>query len=64
MSRLRVRSVFRYSERTMKYIKEGTRRQLESIGFDFGKLAQLNQWHVGNYYGSVGKGAGVKVRGN
>lgn len=64
MSRLRVRSVFRYSERTMKYIKEGTRLQLESIGVDFGKLAQLKQWHVGNYYGSVGKGAEVKIRGN
>ncbi|OUE50309.1 hypothetical protein AZ012_004702 [Citrobacter amalonaticus] len=64
MSRLRVRSVFRYSERTMKYIKDSTRRQLESIGVDLDKLAQLKQWHAGNYYGSIGNGAEVKVRGH
>ncbi|WP_256970635.1 hypothetical protein [Citrobacter amalonaticus] len=48
----------------MKYIKDSTRRQLESIGVDLDKLAQLKQWHAGNYYGSIGNGAEVKVRGH
>lgn len=55
MKKLRVRSVFRYSERTMKYITESTRCQLESIGVDLSKFVQLKQWHTGKYYGSLGK---------
>lgn len=51
----RIRGLFRYSERVVKYIQDSTRRKLESIGVNLDSFAQLKQWNSGRYYGNPGK---------
>ena len=52
---MRLRAVFRYSERVMKHIQPKTWQKLDSMGVKLEKITQLKQWHIGEYYGSLGR---------
>lgn len=52
---MRLRAVFRYSERVMKHIQPKTWQKLDSMGVKLEKITQLKQWHIGEYYGSPGR---------